>query len=193
MEIASILIALLILSYQLRIEAKSRSENTKSNIKIAEEKHKENELVKTRMYLEHILPKQKELRTKIKNLRNCYANYDRNLHLQRVIDSGIKFDDYQPEHIFHGRALKELKFKTEIYDEFKEILPEVKNIFPNSYTYYWNFILTLSPIYLHTAEEKPSYDGGKWVDRHVESCDLLDKFIESTYNNDSELRNVWKN
>lgn len=192
LAITAIVIALIIFYRQNKADIQSRIENTNSNLRLAEEKHEENRLIKIKIYLENIQPKQKELLTKIKMLRNCYGNDAKNLHLRWVEDSNLKFDKHQSDHIFHGRAPKDYTFYTGIYEKFKEALPEVKNLFPNSYTLYFNFILTLDPILHHTAEEKPSFDGGIWVDKWFESIKMLDDFIESTYNVDSELKNVWK-
>lgn len=189
--IIGVIIALVIFYCQNKENIKSRNENTNSNIRLADEKHKENSLIQKKIYLENILPKQEELRSKIQMLRNCYGNNDKNLHLRLTVDSKLKFDKYQYDHIFHGRAPKDYIFYTGIYEKFKEALPEVKNLFPNSYTLYFNFIQTLDPILHHTAEEKPSFDGGIWDDKWFESIKMLDDFIESTYNVDSELKNVW--
>ena len=187
-----ILVAFVVLAYQIHLDIKSRNSERLVNEKMIVEKQKENELNQAKIYLENILPRQKELRLKIQNLRNCYANHDANLHLKWIVDSGLKFDKYQSEHIFHGRAPEDYKFYTSIYTEFKNALPEVKNLFPHSYTEYFNFINTLNPILFHTNAECPSYDEGKWVDLHQDSIKLLDEFIEKTYNTDSELRMVWK-
>lgn len=191
LNVLAIVIAFVIFYKQNKADIQSRIENTNSNIRLAEEKHEENRLNKTKIYLEDIQPKQKELRIEIKKLRNCYHDGAKNLHLRWVEDSGLKFDKHQSNHIFHGHANEDFKLYTGIYEKFKEALPEVKNLFPNSYTLYFNFIQTLDPIFRHTAEEKPSFDGGIWVDKWFESIKMLDDFIESTYNVDSELKNVW--
>ena len=190
--IIGVIIALVIFYCQNKENIKSRNENTNSNIRLADEKHKENSLIQKKIYLENILPKQEELRSKIQMLRNCYGNNDKNLHLRWVVDSKLKFDKHQSEYIFHGHAPEDYKFYSGIYEEFKLALPKVKNLFPNSYTIYSNFIQTLDPILKHTCSDKPSFDDGKWVNKWQESLKLLDTFIESTYNSDSELKNVWK-
>lgn len=180
--ILSIMIALYIFYNQNKETNISRNNNTNAL-------NNSNKIMQAKIYLENLAPLQKNLRNKIILLKTIYENDYKNLHLKRTINYKLTFDDIQSDFIFNNKSIKKCKFSKTVYIEFKELLPEVKNLFPHSYTYYWNFIKTLDPILFYaTTKDKRNFD---ITDKYIESIKLLNEFIELSYNLDTELKIVW--
>ena len=162
---------------QLKYHTDEIKANRVLNTKIANAKNKE-------VYLKFIAPHQRKIRTEIINLSRVYNNFDKNLLCRIVESTGIIFDDVQPSDICNKDCVGEYKFYSSIYLKFKELEPEVKNYFPSSYTIYHNFITSLDVVLMRQSRDQITEI---WND----STKLLKSFISSSYNLDTELRNVW--